>query len=80
LLGWHLLIGIAGLGTGAFIAFKSIAENNGRTRAVAGDAVDEGAAPPAGTTGVLGPGPVNADNGGAPAIVADPVEQDTARQ
>jgi hypothetical protein len=80
IVGMALLIGIAGLGTGAFIAFKSIAENNGRTRAVAGDAVDEGAAPPAGTTGVLGPDPVNADNSDAPTVVADPVEQDTVRQ
>jgi outer membrane protein OmpA-like peptidoglycan-associated protein len=80
IVGMALLIGIAGLGTGAFIAFKSIAENNGRSRAVAGDAVDERAAPPAGTTGVLRPGPVSADNRGAPAIVADPIEQDTARQ
>jgi outer membrane protein OmpA-like peptidoglycan-associated protein len=78
IIGMAFLIAAAGLGTGVFIAFKSIADKDNRTNAIAeaGDAV----APAGTTTGALRGTPVIENAGSRPAPVADSVEQDAIRQ
>jgi outer membrane protein OmpA-like peptidoglycan-associated protein len=81
IIGMTLLISAAGLGTGVFIAFKTIAEKDSRANTTAETGVDRRAAGSAGTaTGVLHATRVIEDAGSAPAVIADSVEQDAMRQ
>jgi outer membrane protein OmpA-like peptidoglycan-associated protein len=79
--GMTLFFAVTGLGTGIFIAFRSIAEKRAQIDTIVRAGVDRRVAAPAGTTaGAEHASPLIEEAGSTLAIVDDPVEQDAMRQ
>jgi outer membrane protein OmpA-like peptidoglycan-associated protein len=75
-----LLFAAAGLGTGIFIAFRSIAERQIQIHGVVGAGVNGRVASPAGTAEIEHANPPAADAVSTRVVIDDHVEQDAMRQ
>ena len=78
--GMTLLFAAAGLGTGIFIAFRSIAERRAQIDTIARAGVNRRLASPAGTADIEHANPPPEEAGSTQVVVDDPVEQDAMRQ